>query len=65
MAQDLKKMFSEDRQKIHNVMPTGHEARFLKKLEEDLPATSITKRFSIWNIASSAVLLLGLSFGAY
>ncbi|MCK7591690.1 hypothetical protein M0G43_13965 [Subsaxibacter sp. CAU 1640] len=65
MAQDLKKMFSEDRQKIHNVMPTGHEARFLKKLEEELPATSIKKRFSIWNIAASAVVLLGLSFGAY
>ena len=65
MAQDLKKMFSEDRQKIHNMMPTGHEARFLKKLEEELPATSVKKRFSIWNIAASAVVLLGLSFGAY
>lgn len=65
MAQDLKKMFSEDRQKIHNEMPTGHEARFLKKLEQELPATSIKKRFSIWNIAASIVVLLGLSFGAY
>lgn len=72
MAQDLKKMFSEDRQKIQNVMPKDHEARFLMKLEQELPAlinpsrqSVIKKRFSIWNMAASVVVLLGLSFGAY
>ncbi len=65
MAQDLKKMFEEDRLKIQNGMPKGHEARFLNKLEEEIPTTSIKKRFSIWNIAASIVVLLGLSFGAY
>ncbi len=72
MAQDLKKMFSEDRQKIQNGMPKGHEARFLKKLEQELPAhinpsreSVIKKRFSIWNIAASVVVLLGMSLGAY
>lgn len=65
MAQDLKKMFSEDRLKIQNGMPQGHEARFLEKLEQEHPTTSIKKRFSIWNIAASVVVLLGLSFGAY
>ncbi|HLT34411.1 MAG TPA: hypothetical protein VKZ98_11510 [Aquaticitalea sp.] len=65
MAQDLKKMFNEDRLKIQNGMPKGHEARFLKKLDEKRPQTSIKKRFSIWNIAASVVVLLGLSYGAY
>ncbi len=65
MAQDLKKMFEEDRLKIQNGMPTDHEARFLRKLEAKLPATSIKKRFRAWNIAASVVVLLGLSFGAY
>jgi hypothetical protein len=65
MAQDLKKLFEEDRLKIHNGMSKGHEARFLKSLEDKLPTTSIKKRFSIWNIAASVVVLLGLSFSAY
>ncbi|MEZ4803731.1 MAG: hypothetical protein R2797_13240 [Gelidibacter sp.] len=65
MAQDLKKMFDEDRLKIQNGMPKGHEARFLKKLENQPQTTSIKKRFSVWNMAASVVVLLGLSFGAY
>lgn len=67
MAQDLKKMFEEDRLKIQNGMPKGHEARFLNKLEKEQaqPATSIKKRFSFWNIAASIVVLVSLSFGAY
>jgi hypothetical protein len=65
MAQDLKKLFEEDRLKIQNGMPNGHDARFLKKLEHKLPVTSVKKRFRIWNYAASVVVLLGLSFGAY
>lgn len=65
MVQDLKKLFNEERQGIQKGMPKGHEARFLKKLEQELPATSIKKRFRIWNIAASIVVLIGLSFGAY
>lgn len=72
MARDLKKMFNEDRLKIQNGMPKDHEARFLKKLEQELPAhinpshkSAIKKRFSIFNIAASVVVLLGLSFGTY
>lgn len=65
MAQDLKKLFEEDRLKILTGMPKGHEARFLKKLEEKTPSSSIKKRISIWNIAASVVVLLGLTFGAY
>ena len=65
MAQNLKKMFEEDRLKVQNGMPKGHKERFSKKLEQELPATSIKKRFRVWNIAASVVVLLGLSFGAY
>lgn len=65
MAQDLKKMFEKDRLTIQNGMPKGHEARFLKKLEQELPSTSIKKRFKFWNSAASVVVLLGMGFGAY
>ena len=65
MAQDLKKMFNDDRELKTGKMPEGHEARFLKKLEKELPAQSINKRFSVWSIAASVVILFGLSFGAY
>jgi hypothetical protein len=72
MAQDLKKLFEEDRLKIRNGMPKGHEARFLNKLEKELPVASnrprqgvVKKRFSIWSLAASVVVLLGLTFGAY
>jgi len=65
MAQDLKKMFNDDRELKTGKMPEGHEARFLKKLEKELPTQSINKRFRVWSIAASVVILFGLSFGAY
>lgn len=65
MAQDLKKMFKDDQKVSSGRMPEGHEARFLKKLDEEFPLQSIKKRFSIWNMAASVVILIGLSFGAY
>ncbi|MEZ4793843.1 MAG: hypothetical protein R2783_10375, partial [Gelidibacter sp.] len=72
MAQDLKKLFDDDRKKIQNGMPKGHKDRFLKKLEQELPAAFnlprqnvVKKRFRIWNIAASVVILLGLGIGAY
>lgn len=72
MAKDLKNMFNEDRHKIHSGMPEGHEARFLKKLEQESPADvnlprhSVgKKRFSMRNMAASVVILISLTFGAY
>lgn len=65
MAQDLKKLFDEDRQKIQGGMTKGYEARFLEKLEKERPEISSKKRFRRWNMAASVVVLLGLSFGAY
>jgi hypothetical protein len=70
MAQDIRKLFESERQQMDlkagkDLMPKGHESRFLKKLDEALPTTSNPNRFSFLNIAASIVLLIGLSFGAY
>jgi len=65
MAQDLRNLFENDQKKHDQVMPKGHQARFLKKLEQEMPSPSIKKRFSFMYIAASVVVLLGLTFGAY
>lgn len=65
MAQDIRKLF-ENEQKISNdTMPKGHEARFLEKLDRELPAAPKQSVFTFLNIAASVVILIGLSFGAY
>ena len=65
MAQDLKKLFENDKRENIGKMPDGHEARFLKKLDKELPQIPVKQKFSALNIAASIVILLGLSFGAY
>ncbi len=65
MAQDLKKMFENDVKAENGKMPDGHEARFLNKLENELPKKPKTSKFSFFNIAASIVILLGLMFGTY
>jgi hypothetical protein len=65
MAQNLKDLFEKD-EKVQNVkMSEGHEARFLQKLEEELPKENTSNRFGFLNIAASVVVLLGLSYGAF
>ena len=51
MAQDIRKLFdsehqSKDLQVIKESMPKGHESRFLKKLDEELPLRSKKSRFT-------------------
>jgi len=65
MAQDLRNLFNEDSKNVDAKMSDGHEARFLKKLEEERPIKKSSRRLSVFNIAASVVVLLGLSFGAY
>ncbi|SDS70316.1 hypothetical protein SAMN04515667_2780 [Formosa sp. Hel1_31_208] len=66
MAQDLRDLFKNEPKDSQLKMGEGHEARFITKLDEALPKdTSITKRFSIFYIAASILVLIGLSFGAY
>jgi hypothetical protein len=65
MAQDLRKLFEEDHKEKHVKMSEGHDTRFLRKLEQELPNKNKSNRFSFLNIAASIVLLIGLSFGGY
>jgi len=66
MAQDLRHLFENEKKDSQLKMSEGHEARFIKKLDNALPEdTSIKKRFSILKIAASIVVLIGLAFTAY
>ena len=65
MAQNLRNLFENDPKNKDVKMSKGHEARFLQKLDEELPKQNKTSRFSFLSIAASVVVLLGLSFGAY
>ena len=65
MAQDIRKLFENEPKVFKDKMPKGHEAKFLKKLEEELPVKSHKSIFSFLNIAASIVLLIGFSYGAY
>jgi len=62
MAQDIRKLFKNEQKVFKDKMPEGHEARFLKKLDEELPVTSYKSKFTFLNIAASVVLLIGFSF---
>ena len=65
MAQNLKNLF-EDQSKAKDVkMSEGHEVRFLRKLNKELPVKGGGGYFSFLNIAASVIVLLGLSYGAY
>ncbi|MEZ4780876.1 MAG: hypothetical protein R2816_04645 [Flavobacteriaceae bacterium] len=65
MAQDIRKLFEEEPKVGNQKMPKGHEARFLEKLDKELPKQNSRPLFSFLNVAASVVILLGLSFGAY
>ena len=66
MAQDIRNLFENEPNDEHLKMSEGHEARFIKKLEEQLPNKQKSiSRIGFLNIAASVVLLLGLSYGAY
>lgn len=65
MAQDIRKLFKEEPKVSGHKMPKGHEARFLDKLDNELPVQPTRSLFTFLNIAASVVILIGLSFGAY
>jgi hypothetical protein len=63
MAQDIRKLFEEEQQLSKAKMPQGHQARFLQKLEEELPEhDKQSTRFSFFSIAASVVLLISVGF---
>ncbi len=65
MAQDLRNLFKEDPKDQHIKMSEGHEARFLQKLDKELPKRNGSSHFSFLNIAASVIVLLGLAYGAF
>ncbi|WP_353777957.1 hypothetical protein [Winogradskyella sp. 3972H.M.0a.05] len=67
MAQDIRKLFEDDQKLSKERMPQGHEARFLKRLDEALPEAEDNTsgfRFNFMKIAASMVIFLGLAYGA-
>ncbi len=63
MAQDLRKMFEEERKKQQPEMKRGHEDRFMVKLEKELPIGAKRKTINnfFWlKVAAAIVVLLGL-----
>lgn len=61
MAQDLRKLFEQERQREYR-MKAGHEARFARRLEREHPMPR-RKNFTFLLVAASLLLFMGL--GAY
>jgi hypothetical protein len=60
MAQDLRKLFEKDRKSKKHTLKDGHESRFLKRLEKELPQKKQSSTFFWVRIAASVILLLGI-----
>lgn len=66
MAQDIRELFREESRVSKQTMPKGHEARFLEKLDTELPLQKPSRsRFRMLGLAASIVVMLGLAIGAY
>lgn len=64
MAQDLRKLFSEEKEKEKHTLENGHEERFLERLNSELPKQK-KKGFFFLKIAASILVLIGASFFTY
>ena len=63
MEQDLREMFKKDREGQKHTIKHGHEERFLKRLEESIPAQKKTDKGWLKIAASVAVIVsIGLGF---
>ncbi len=59
MAQDVREMFVKDRKCVKYTMKKGHQSRFEKRLQAELP---ITKRatYFLFKIAASILVIIGI-----
>ena len=64
MAKDIRDLFEADNKQSTERMPSGHEVRFLNKLETALPEKK-KQEFNWLSIAASVVVFLGLCFGGF
>jgi hypothetical protein len=65
MAQDIRDLFQKEQSKNHGEkMSSGHEKRFLKKLDAELPVKKTRNIFWL-QIAASVIIVFGLSYGMF
>lgn len=64
MKRDIRTWFKEDSKLAKGQMPEGHEARFIKKLDKELPVER-SNSFFFLRIAASMILFLGLGYVLY
>ena len=62
MAQDLKQLLKQEEHDM--VLPKDHEARFIKKLDTNLPKRK-TRSYTWLNKAASIILLIGIAYGGF
>jgi hypothetical protein len=60
MAQDLRELFEKEREQITHKMKSGHENRFLSKLEVEMPTEKKSSSLMWLSIAASVVVVVGL-----
>ena len=64
MSQDLREMFKNNDSEVSESMKDGHEQRFLKRMEKDLPVTK-KRLFPLFTIAATFIILIGLGTFIY
>lgn len=64
MGQDLRKLFECDEQLSSNKMKEGHEARFLEKLNEELPASK-KPSFYYMKVAAAVIMIFASGLIGY
>ncbi len=64
MKRDIRKLFEEDSKLAKGQMPEGHDARFLQRLEEELPIKR-SNSFFFLKIAAALIVFLGLGYGIF
>jgi len=57
MSQDLRELFEKEREEQKPTMESGHEERFLERLDEELPSEKKSS-FGLLKIAAAIVLLI-------
>lgn len=59
MAQDLRDLFKKNHSESSEKMTAGHEDRFSKRLEQELPAAK-KPAYLIWKVAASVAIVVGV-----
>lgn len=66
MAQDIRQLFKEEQEQDNNsTLSQGHEARFLEKLNKELPKKAVKPKSNWLSIAASVALFIALGFSGY